>query len=302
MGPKALFRLMRLSFMELKNNDPLRLAGATAFFTTFALPAVLIILIQLFGMFLNRKMFSTKLFEHLSEILGRNGTAQIKYTLVNFRALGDNVWSIVFGFLLLLFIATTLFMVIKNSLDQIWKIRVKDKPGLLFFLKLRGRSFVIILLGGLLFLISLLIDGIQALLHDYIDYLGPRAGNFLNSVVNELLFITVVSAWFTLLFRYLTDGRPSWRTAITGSIFTAVLFSMGKLILKTLLAHSNLDNIYGASGSIVLILLFVFYSSFIFYYGGCFINVLSNELNEPILPVKEAYRYKLQEIHLNDKE
>lgn len=293
---------MRLSFIELRNNDPLRLAGATAFFTTFALPAVLIILIQLFGIFLNRKMFSTKLFEHLSEILGKNGTAQIKQTLINFRALGENTWFIVLGFLLLLFIATTLFMVIKNSLDQIWKIRVKEKPGLFFFLKLRGRSFAIILFGGLLFLFSLLIDGIQSLLHDYIDYLGPRAGELLNSIVNELLFITIISAWFTLLFRYLTDGRPVWKTALAGGIFTAVLFSIGKLILRTLLTYSNIDNIYGASGSIVLILLFVFYSSFIFYYGGCFINVLSNELNEPIMPVKEAYRYKLQEIHLDEEE
>src|SRR5690606_36426077 len=181
-------------------------------------------------------------------------------------------------------------------LDQIWKIRVKDKPGILFFLKLRGRSIVIILFAGLLFLISLLVNGVQSLLHDYIDYLGPGAGNLLNSMVNEFLFIIVVSAWFTLLFRYLTDGRPGWKAAFSGAVFTAVLFSMGKLILRTLLAYSNIDTIYGASGSIVLILLFVFYSSFIFYYGGCFIEVLSNELNEPIVPVKEAYRYELQEI------
>ena len=136
----------------------------------------------------------------------------------------------------------------------------------------------------------------QAILGEYINYLGPRAGNFLNGAVNELIFVAVVTTWFSIIFRFLTDGRPKWKAALSGGFFTAVLFSFGKVILKTALSLSNISNIYGASGSMVLILLFVFYSSLIFYYGGCFIKVMSDDLNLPIRPVKEAFKYHVQEI------
>ncbi|MBC8054660.1 MAG: YihY/virulence factor BrkB family protein [Sphingobacteriaceae bacterium] len=287
---------MKRSFGELKRNDPLRLAGATAFFSTFALPPILIILIQLFGLFLNRNELSTQLINRLANLLGKNSALQVQGVLAHFDSLPENLFALSLGFLFLVFVATTLFSVIKNSLDQIWKIRVKAHPGLWFYLKLRGRSLIIILLAGLLFIILIFVEGIQAILGEYITYLGPRAGNFLNGVVSEMLFIGIVTIWFSIIFRFLTDGRPKWRAALAGGFFTAVLFSFGKVILKWALSLSNISNIYGASGSIVLILLFVFYSALIFYYGGCFIKAMSDDLGLPIRPVKEAFRYEVQEV------
>jgi membrane protein len=294
---KLTVKWMRQSFSELKRNDPLRLAGATAFFSTFALPPILIILIQLFGLFLNRNELSSQLISRLANLLGKTSAMQVQQVLAHFDSRSQNLFALSLGFLFLTFVATTLFSVIKNSLDQIWKIRVKAHPGLWFYLKLRGRSLIIILLAGFLFLILLFIESMQALLGEYIAYLGPRAGNFLNGAVNELIFIATVTIWFSIIFRFLTDGRPEWKAALAGGFFTAILFSFGKVILKSLLSLSNISNIYGASGSIVLILLFVFYSSLIFYYGGCFIKAMSDDLNLPIRPVKEAFRYQVQEIY-----
>lgn len=292
---------MGQSISELKRNDPLRLAGATAFFSTFALPPILIILIQLFGLFLNKKELSSQLISSLARLVGKNGAIQVQQVLNNFGSLSNNLFALTAGFVFLLFVATTLFTVIKNSLDQIWNIRVKLNPGLLFYIKLRGRSLLVILLAGLLFITLIFIESMQAILGGYIDYLGYKAGNFLNGIVSELLFILIVTAWFSTIFRFLTDGRPNSKAALAGGFFTAVLFSFGKVILKIALATSNIGTIYGASGSFVLVLLFVFYSSLIFYYGGCFIKVMSDDLKLPIRPVEEAFRYQVTEIDTKKK-
>lgn len=291
---------MRKSLSELKKNDPLRLAAATAFFSTFALPPILIILTQLFGLFLNQKELNSQLIERLANLMGKGSALQVQEVLDNFRSLSQNLFALSVGFIFLLFVATTLFAVIKNSLNQIWKIRVKAHPGLWFYIKLRGRSLIIILLAGLLFILLLFIEGMQALLGEYINYLGERAGDFLNGLVNETLFIITISIWFSILFRFLTDGRPQWKIALAGGFFTAILFSFGKVVLKWLLSLSNISSIYGASGSIVLILLFVFYSSLMFYYGACFIKTLSDELDLPINPVKEAFKYEVLEVEEKD--
>ena len=292
---------MRQSFSELKRNDPLRMAGATAFFSTFALPPILIILIQLFGLFLNRNKLSSQLIDRLANLMGKTSALQVQQVLDNFNSLSQNLFALIAGFIFLLFVATTLFSVIKNSLDQIWKIRVKAHPGFWFYIKLRGRSLMVIVVGGLLFLILIFIEGLQAILGEYINYLGPKASDFLNGLVNEIIFVIVVTTWFSIIFRFLTDGRPKWKAALAGGFFTGILFSFGKVLLKWLLSLSNISNIYGASGSIVLILLFVFYSSLIFYYGGCFIKAMSDDLNMPIRPVKEAFKYQVTEV-LSDNE
>lgn len=287
---------MSRSLEELKANDPLRMAGATAFFTTFALPAILIILIQLFGLFVNPRKIGSDLIERLANVLGNTSAMQIKLTLEGFRSLSQNWYVTVFGFLFLMFVATTLFAVIKNSLNQIWSIRVRPHPGMIFNLKNRARSLVIIVLAGLLFFVGLFAEGFQAILADYLKEIWPDGAVFFVWAINELVFIVIVTVWFTNLFRFLTAGKPKFSHALGGGLFTAILFTIGKVILRYLMSYSNVSTIFGASGSIVLILLFVFYSSIIFYYGGCFVKVLSEEYHAPIKPVKEAFSFELLEI------
>lgn len=292
---------MRRSFVELKANDPMRMAGATAFFTTFALPAILIILIQLFGLFLNPNKISSELINTLANVLGNTSAQQIKQTLVGFNSLSQNWYVTVFGFLFLMFIATNLFEVIKNSLNQIWNIRVKQHPGVIFSIKNRARSLSIILLAGLLFFLGLFIDGIQIFLANWVEEFWQGSGVIFIIIANQFIFVIIITIWFTNLFEYLTAGRPKFAHAAAGGFFTAILFTIGKIILRYLMGYSNINTIYGASGSFVLILLFVFYSSMIFYYGGCFVKVLSEESNHPIKPVKEAFSFELSEVDKEDQ-
>ncbi|MEJ7558737.1 MAG: YihY/virulence factor BrkB family protein [Pedobacter sp.] len=284
------------AFALFQKNDPLRLAGATAFFANFALPPILLILIRLFGFFFDRRIFATRLFERLGGILDERSTTQIRQTLRNIIGIDHKWYATLISFVFFLFVATTLFNVIKNSMDQIWSIGISDESGFLFRLKLRARSMVIILLAGMLFLTGFMTDSIQAFIGGYINNSVPTFARIFFIVLNQLLFILIVTTWFTVLFRFLTNGRPKWIAAVRGGLLTGILFTIGKYILRIMLPLSGIGNIYGASGSIVLIMLFVFYSSFIFYFGACYVKVLSDSRDTPIRPIKGTYNYEIKEI------
>jgi membrane protein len=284
------------AFALFQRNDPLRLAGATAFFANFALPPILLILIRLFGFFFDRKIFATRLFERLAGILDEQSTTQIRQTLRNIIGIDHKWYATLISFIFFLFVATTLFNVIKNSMDQIWSIGISEESGFLFRLKLRARSMVIILLAGMLFLTGFMTDSIQAFIGGYINNASPTFARNFFWVLNQLLFILIVTTWFTVLFRFLTNGRPKWIAAMRGGLLTGILFTIGKYILRIMLPLSGIGNIYGASGSIVLIMLFVFYSSFIFYFGACYVKLLSDSRETPIRAIKGTYKYEIKEI------
>lgn len=293
---KLFFIRFGAAFKLFQKNDPLRLAGATAFFANFALPPILLILIRLFGFFIDRKILATRLFERLASILDDDSTGQIRQTLRNIRGVDHQWYATLISFVFFLFVATTLFNVIKNSMDQIWSIGKKDHVGFMFTMKLRGRSMIIILLAGMLFLVGFLTDSIQAFIGVYINTASPTFGKFFLSILNQLLFVAIVMIWFTVLFRFLTNGRPTWKAALRGGLLTAVLFTIGKYILRILLPLSGIGDIYGTSGSIVLIMLFVFYSSFIFYFGACYVKILSDDKATPIRPIKGTFNYEIKEV------
>ena len=147
------------------------MAGATAFFTSFAIPPILIILFQVFSLFVNRRMVGTEMVQVLTDTFGEEGAQQIRVTTRGFRTIATNWYIATGGFLFLIFVATTLFTVIKNTLNDIWMIKVKEHPGFIFNLKTRGRSILVILFMGVLFLASLLLDGFKLLAGKYLEKL-----------------------------------------------------------------------------------------------------------------------------------
>jgi membrane protein len=294
-SPQTVFILLRRALKELNKNDPLRMAGATAFFTTFALPPILVILIQGLGLIFDRQTIREHIFSSLTGIWGMQSTQQVGQVLSSFRMIARNGWAITLGFVFLLFVATTLFLIIKNSFNQIWKIKVMHRRGLGPSLGDRLRSILVIAAAGILLVLGLMGETVQAFLGSYIRDYSPLVALYFNNVVNYIISIGIVTLWFAVLFRYLPDGRPTWRTALVGGFVTSTLFNTGKVVLRSLLQYSNVNNLYGASGSIVLIMLFVFYSSLILYYGTAFTKVWSIYRGRPIQPLHYANHYHLQE-------
>lgn len=291
------YRLLKDTFKELSKNDPLRMAGATAFFTTFALPPILVILIQVFKLIVGPRQIRSQLFETLSGIVGNEAVDQIRNILIAFRNLAHNWYAVTGGFIFLVFVATTLFKIIKGSINQIWKIRVLEKRRIGSKLNERMQAVIVILFAGILFTLGLLLETSQAFLGNYLKDLVPSLAFYFNNVVRNAFSVFVVTLWFAVMFRYLPDGRPRWKIAFAGAFLTSLLFNSGKVLLRFLLSYNNLNNIYGASTSIVLLLLFVFYASLILYFGATFTKIWSIHKKLPIIPHRHAVNYRIAEVH-----
>ncbi len=205
--------LLRKALRELLKNDPLRMAGATAFFTTFALPPILVIFIQLFKLILEPRLIRAELFKSLSEIFGNEAVRQLADVLQAFRRLAQNWYITIAGFIFLIFVATTLFSVIKRSINQLWKIKPDREKGILKNMRTRFHSALVILIAGILFMVGVLTEGTQAVVGKYIYAISPLLSVYFNSIVNYLFSILIVTVWFAMVFRYLPDGRPGWRIA-----------------------------------------------------------------------------------------
>ena len=291
----ALGGLFRRSFLRLRLNDPLRMAGATAFFTSFALPPIMILLFQLFTIFIDRKVIGGEFRQALESTLGTDGANQVRNTIQGFRALTENPWAAGFGLLFLCFVATTLFNVIKSTFNDIWNVRL-ERAGFLYDMRNRGRSLLVILAAGMLMLAGILIDAFEVFTGKYLARLWSDGSVFFLFVFGHLIGVVIVTIWFVVLFRYLANARPSWRVSLAGGIVTGVLFSIGKAVLSHVLLQSNAGAIYGASGSIVLILLFVFYSSFILYFGASFVKEYGIFIGQPVRLSRRAYHFEMQKI------
>lgn len=276
-------------------NDPLRMGAATAFFTIFALPPILVIITQVLGLIVNDQMIR-EVFKSLSLVIGKSSTVQITDTLKAIRKMASNELITILGMVILIFVATNLFKIIKDSINQVWKIKMVAKQNFRGTMRSRTKALIIIVLTGFLFLISILMEGMQTYLREVVEELLPWLADFLNSAFSHIFSILIVTAWCVIIFRYLPDGRPSWHVAVAGALFTSILFNIGKILLRILLLQSNIDSLYGASAAIVLLLLFVFYSSMILYFGASFTQAWAECHDTPIQPKPGAVRYKWVEI------
>ncbi len=293
---KDFIRICIISFTEFKRNEPLRLAGATAFFTTFALPPILIILVQVIGLVFRIQNLRDKFFGRLAEVLGRQSAAQVRVTFLGFTSLAKNWFIVAVGFVFLMFVATTLFKVIKDSINQLWNVRPSSAEPFKLKLEKRAVSMIVILLAGILFTGGMLAEGLEAFLRQYTGELPSETATFLNILINNAIAVVIVSTWFAVLFKVLPDAITPWKVVIAGGLFTGILFTLGKIIIRYMLSFGDITNIFGASGSLVLLLLFVFYSSFILYYGACFTKVFASFIQAPIKASEFAVKYKLVEV------
>lgn len=272
----------------LRNNDALRMAGATAFFTTFALPPMVIIIVRVFGLFLDKRRVGRHVMGKVGNVIGEDGKGQILEVIRSVRGYQFTPLATALIFLFLLFVATTLFIVIKGSINQLWNVRPAHRGNIKSILIARARAFGIILFTGVLFLAVMAFDWLREYFNDL-----PQLGVYVSQLVNELVSIVVVIIWFFALFRYLPDGQYTMRVTLVGAIATGLLFSFGKVALHWLLS-GNIKDVYGTSGALVLILLFVFYSSLMLYFGVAFTKAWARQYDIDVTPAEHAVRYHLQ--------
>jgi membrane protein len=294
-SPGDLFKIGKDSFRELEKNDPLRLAGATAFFSTFALPAVVLIILQVTRLFLSPKEGSDQLLGNLSRFVGDQTATHLNTVLSGFEKIATSRAAIIGGFLFIIFVATTLFKVIKNSLNQIWKIKIFRRRSVSLLFRMRVRELAIIISTAILFLLVLLLEGLNTFATEELTDTSGFLRVILSSSISFIISLGAATAWFGLIFSFLPDGRYPIKICATGGLLTSILFNTGKLLLKYLLLNSNISLLFGKSAAIVLLLLFVFYTSLIFYFGAAFTKALAKYKNAAIRPLAHAQSYELKE-------
>lgn len=286
---RAAWRTLRKAVALLGAHDPFRMAGATAFFTTFGLPAMLIIVVRTLGIFLNRRTVGRQLGDVLRTVLGPDSVDAIRQAIRSFSALQSGYLLSAGIFLFLLFVATTLFKVIRASINEIWRVRSRRPANLGDMLQSRAIAVAVMLLGGVLFMTTHLVDSVQ---HQYLAAALPDNTSGPGRALNILVVLLVSTVWFYAVFMALPDGRPSRKVTLGGAFITAVLFSIGKIVLRVLMSPGRVAGFYGASGAVVLVLLFVFYASIILYFGAALIRAWSEAVGKPIVPRRHAEKYK----------
>lgn len=280
----------RKAFSLLNQAEPLILSSSTAFFATFSISPILIILVNLFSLYFKSETVANKLFKEVESTVGAETTKEIKTIVTNFMQLeGKGIISIA-SLIFFVFVGTTLLKVIKQNIHKLWKIR-KEKINVKYQLRERATLLGIILLSGVLFLLSTFIDYFLAASLNQLKSLGTYGGIIIQ-LLNILLSVLVITTWFTILFKLLPEAKVDWKVSFNGGLLTAILFNIGKFLLSKVLVHARIENIFGASASFALLLLFIFYCSFIIYFGAAFTHTYGDHVNRHINTKRFANEYE----------
>ena len=291
---KKAYGIFKDAFLQLNRNQPLILASATAFFTLFSLTPILVILLNILSILFRNDKIAETLFQPIEKVFGAETSEQIRSIVENIKSYGSEWYITVGGFIFLLFVATNLLNIVKNAINQLWRIRRGTSKKVRYNLRERSIGILLILSMGFVFTISLLLDASVAFLQGYLQELIPGVDTILIRTVNIIFSVLAVTAWFTILYKILPDAIVHWKVALVGGLLTGVLFTIGKWILGQLLDYSNMVTIFGAFASVFFILLFIFYSSLILYYGASFTYGYANETNRPIKPRKHSDNYEVK--------
>lgn len=286
--------LFQKTFQRLVHKNPLVLAGATAFFTLFSAAPILLMLVQLAGLLVGKEETQRQVAKKLAEVLGSQTQSQIIHTLSALHQKARDPVLAIVGVVVLLLLSTNIFNVVNSSLNSLWMVRPSRQLSFWFKVKLRLRYILLIVAAGFLLVLGLAGEALKNVLGKELTESVPLLSFYFRGALHYLFSVIFNIAWFAIVFRYLGDVRPSWKTVFVGAVFTGVLFTIGRLILHSLLVGSDIATLYGASASVVLLLLFVFYSSLILYYGASFTVAWAEQFQHNIEPMPYAQFYTIQ--------
>lgn len=271
-------------------DDPFRLSAIVAYYAVLSLPALLVIIINVIGSIWGIEIVQGQLTDEFTLALGRDAALAIENIISETRNSEKNTLSTIIGIGTLLFGATGVFYQLKISLNEIWKIKANPNAKIWKVVTDRALSFAFILVIGFLLLISFIITAGISALNNYIRQALPDILVYAAYLLDSILSIGIISVLFALMFKYLPDAKIKWKTVWIGSILTAVLFVIGKLVLGVYFGQADPGSTYGAAGTIVLVLLWVSYSSLILFFGAEFTYVYANRYGTGIEPTNLAVK------------
>ena len=281
---KKIGNLFKKTFSAFIDDNAMKLSAALSYYTIFSLPPLLIIIISLSGIFFGADAVRGEIFGQINGLVGNDAAMQIQETIKNVKFSNSNTFFTIIGIIILLIGASGVFSEIQTSINYIWGIQAKPKRGLIKFLYNRLMSFSMIGSVGFLLLVGLIINSLMDVLNKRLATYFPQDTIYLFYAINLLIVFIIITLLFTVIFKTLPDGKVVLRDCIIGASFTAFLFMIGKFAIGFYLGRFNVGSIYGAAGSIILILVWVYYSAIILYFGAEFTKVYADTHGKKIIP------------------
>ena len=298
---KKIGYLFKETISEFIDDNGVKLSAALSYYTIFSLPPLLIIIISLCGVFFGTEAVRGELFGQINGLVGNDAALQIQEMIKNVKLSSSNTFATTVGIIILIIGASGVFVEIQDSINYIWGIKAKPKRGIIKFIKNRIMSFSMIASVGFLLMVGLIINSLMDVLNKRLAAYFPLDTIYFVYVINIIIMFIIITLLFTVIFRTLPDGKIIFRDCIVGASFTAFLFMIGKFAIGFYLGRSTIASWYGAAGSIILILVWVYYSAIILYFGAEFTKVYANTHGQKIIPYEYSVKVIEKEIEIESK-
>jgi len=285
-------KILRQTFDEFVEDNAIKLSASLSYYTIFALPPLLIIILFICGIFFGRDAVTGRFFGQINAFVGNDAAIQIQEMIKNIELADSSMFAAVFGSIMLLIGASGVFAEIQSSINFIWGLKAKPNKGIIKFVMNRVMSVSMIGAVGFLLLVALFINTLLDLLNERLILYIPEATVYLFYFLNTLVLYLITTILFAIIFKTLPDGEIGWNDTLTGSAFTAFFFMLGKFAIGYYLSTSTIATVYGAAGSIIIILIWVYYSAIILYFGAEFTKVYSKAYGKKIIPNAYAVEIK----------
>lgn len=280
--------ILKDSFNGFLDDRCLKLSAALAYYTVFSLAPLLVLIISLISIFLGQEAIQGQIFSQLNGLVGNEAAKQIQDMIKSVQLSGKTNVALVVGIGTLVVGATSIFVEIQDSVNMIWRVKAKPKRGWLKILKDRLISSSLIVSLGFLLLVSLIINGLVLALSDFLTRYIPSLGVVIISGFNFALSTSVVAVLFGVIFKVLPDAKIAWKDVRWGAFFTALLFMLGRYLIGLYIETTSTSSTYGAAGSLIVILLWIYYTAAILYFGAEFTQAYANHLGVRIEPADYA--------------
>lgn len=298
---KKSWRLLKDTFDAFLEDNAIKLSASLSYYTIFSLPPLSIIILSVTGLFFGKEAVTGQFFGQINGMVGNEAAIQIQETIKNIELSDSNMFAAIFGGIMLLIGASGVFAEIQSSINFIWGLKAKPNKGLVKFIKNRLLSFSMIAAVGFLLLVSLTVNTVMDVLNERLVVFFPDLTVYVFYVINILILFASTTLLFSIIFKTLPDGSMTWKDTFIGAAFTSFFFMLGKFAIGFYLGNSTVASIYGAAGSVVIILVWVYYSAIILYFGAEFTKVYSHRFGRKIIPSDYAVEIQKEIYEIESK-
>ena len=285
---KNVFTILKNTFTSFISDRGLKLSASLSYYTIFSLAPLLLLLISLAGFFFGREAIQGQVFHEINGLIGNQAAAQIQDIIKNMELSGKTNSAVIIGSITLIIGATSVFGEIQDSINIIWKVKAKPKRGWLKLITDRLLSSSLIVGLGFLLIVTFMINGLLLTLNDWMKSYFPDITILLFQIINIILSFGVITTLFGVIFKVLPDAKIAWKDVKIGAFFTACLFMLGRFLIGIYIEKSNTGLAYGAAGSLIIILVWVYYTAAILYIGAEFTRVYADFKGSKIEPADYA--------------